>query len=181
MVYGNESMKTELLYLYQGFDPATDKLPENKFDLDIRMGAINQRDADILFLWKRVHSPCSNLNSKYLCIKNVHKTPPFTFLFSGAAVWKIKSWDREERNSQGADTDHAAQSSLRPKHWTDWDASTWTRKRSFSSQCQKTTWFARCWWLGMLKINGTQTPHFPFFFGCFSFRDTYMGSKSKGS
>ncbi|RVW50617.1 Vacuolar-processing enzyme [Vitis vinifera] len=53
MVYGNESIKTELLYLYQGFDPATDKLPQNKFDLDIRMDVINQRDADLLFLWQR--------------------------------------------------------------------------------------------------------------------------------
>ena len=61
MLYGNESMKTELLYLYQGFDPATDKLPENKFNLDIRMGAINQRDADLLFLWQRVNS---NFNYK---------------------------------------------------------------------------------------------------------------------
>lgn len=61
MVYGNESIKTELLYLYQGFDPATDKLPQNKFDLDIRMDVINQRDADLLFLWQRVSS---NLNSQ---------------------------------------------------------------------------------------------------------------------
>ncbi|KAL4341887.1 hypothetical protein GQ457_08G027170 [Hibiscus cannabinus] len=54
MEYGNTSMKPEKLYLYQGFDPATVNLPAN--DLSPRTGtsmeAINQRDADILFLWQ---------------------------------------------------------------------------------------------------------------------------------
>ncbi|KAE8694577.1 Vacuolar-processing enzyme [Hibiscus syriacus] len=53
MEYGSTSIKQEKLYLYQGFDPATVNLPP--IDLSprtrTRTEAVNQRDADILFLW----------------------------------------------------------------------------------------------------------------------------------
>ncbi|KAL6495118.1 hypothetical protein OROGR_030800 [Orobanche gracilis] len=50
MEYGYKSIKLEKLYLYQGFDPATKNLPSNSKD---HMDVVNQRDADLLFLWER--------------------------------------------------------------------------------------------------------------------------------
>ncbi|XP_060207272.1 legumain [Lycium barbarum] len=52
MEYGSKEIKPERVYLYQGFDPATVNLPENKIDF-ARLEVVNQRDADLLFLWER--------------------------------------------------------------------------------------------------------------------------------
>ncbi|XP_057978550.1 vacuolar-processing enzyme [Malania oleifera] len=52
MEYGNKSIKAEKLYLYQGFDPDTVNFPPNKFHYDTEMEVVNQRDADLLFLWQ---------------------------------------------------------------------------------------------------------------------------------
>ena len=54
MQYGNKSINAEKLYLYQGFDPATEKFPPSELSPDTHMEAVNQRDADILFLWHMV-------------------------------------------------------------------------------------------------------------------------------
>lgn len=54
MEYGNKSIKSEKLYLFQGFDPATENLPPNQFNAKANMGVVNQRDADILSLWEMV-------------------------------------------------------------------------------------------------------------------------------
>lgn len=54
MEYGNNSIKSEKLYLYQGFDPATVNLPLNKLPVNSQVGVVNQRDADLLFLWHMV-------------------------------------------------------------------------------------------------------------------------------
>ncbi|KAG6511080.1 hypothetical protein ZIOFF_029133 [Zingiber officinale] len=51
MEYDNKNVKPEKLYLYQGFDPANANLTENALRLSKQMGVINQRDADLLFLW----------------------------------------------------------------------------------------------------------------------------------
>ncbi|CAH8313056.1 unnamed protein product [Eruca vesicaria subsp. sativa] len=51
MEYGNNSIKSERLYLYQGFDPATVNLPPNELPVKSPVGVVNQRDADLLFLW----------------------------------------------------------------------------------------------------------------------------------
>ncbi|KAG6514142.1 hypothetical protein ZIOFF_024483 [Zingiber officinale] len=51
MEYGDKNVKPEKLYLYQGFDPANANLTENALRLSKQMGVINQRDADLLFLW----------------------------------------------------------------------------------------------------------------------------------
>lgn len=51
MEYGDNNVKAEKLYLYQGFDPANANLTENGLRLSTQMGVINQRDADLLFLW----------------------------------------------------------------------------------------------------------------------------------
>ncbi|XP_031388638.1 vacuolar-processing enzyme [Punica granatum] len=52
MQYGNKSIKTEKLYLYQGFDPASVNFPPNKLYFDTPLGVVNQRDADLHFLWQ---------------------------------------------------------------------------------------------------------------------------------
>ena len=53
MEYGNRSIRAEKLYLYQGFDPATVNFPPNN-RLNVPMEVVNQRDADIYFLWQLV-------------------------------------------------------------------------------------------------------------------------------
>ncbi|KAF2574720.1 hypothetical protein F2Q70_00001199 [Brassica cretica] len=53
MEYGNSSIKSEKLYLYQGFDPATVNLPSNELPVKSSpVGVVNQRDADLIFLWQ---------------------------------------------------------------------------------------------------------------------------------
>lgn len=54
MEYGNKNIKAEKVYLYQGFDPATVNLPPNNRLLDTHMEVINQRDAELFFLWQMV-------------------------------------------------------------------------------------------------------------------------------
>ena len=56
MEYGDKTFKGEKLYLYQGFDPANANVT-NELLWPGQEAVVNQRDADILFLWKRV-SPC---------------------------------------------------------------------------------------------------------------------------
>lgn len=59
MEYGSKEIKPEKVYLYQGFDPATANLPANKIAF-AHVEVVNQRDADLLFLWERV-----SLNSDF--------------------------------------------------------------------------------------------------------------------
>lgn len=54
MEYGNKSIKSDKLCLYQGFDPATENFPPNRIISKDRMGVVNQRDADVLSLWEMV-------------------------------------------------------------------------------------------------------------------------------
>lgn len=61
MEYGNSSIKAERLYLYQGFDPASVNLPPYNGGLEMKsMDTINQRDADIYFLWQMVTISAAN-------------------------------------------------------------------------------------------------------------------------
>lgn len=62
MEYGNTSIKAEKLYLYQGFDPATVKLPPHDNRLDMHMEVVNQRDAELFFMWQMVSSFSSFLS-----------------------------------------------------------------------------------------------------------------------
>ena len=57
MEYGDKTFTAEKLFLYQGFDPANSNIT-NRLILPSLEGAVNQRDADILFMWKRVNSSC---------------------------------------------------------------------------------------------------------------------------
>ncbi|XP_078167435.1 beta vacuolar processing enzyme [Carex rostrata] len=52
MEYGDKTFKDEKLYLYQGFDPTNANVSENGFQAN-KLEVVNQRDADLLFLWKR--------------------------------------------------------------------------------------------------------------------------------
>ncbi|KAG6782666.1 hypothetical protein NC652_008921 [Populus alba x Populus x berolinensis] len=52
MQYGNKSIKGEKLYLYQGFDPASANFPPNNVHIGGRMDVVNQRDAELVFLWQ---------------------------------------------------------------------------------------------------------------------------------
>nr|QFR54167.1 asparaginyl endopeptidase 1 [Momordica cochinchinensis] len=53
MEYGNSSIKAEKLYLYQGFDPASVNMPPFNGHPQMSMQTVNQRDADLFFLWQR--------------------------------------------------------------------------------------------------------------------------------
>ncbi|KAL5067687.1 hypothetical protein RYX36_018574 [Vicia faba] len=52
MQYGDTNITDEKLYLYHGFDPATVNLPPNNGRLEAKMEVVNQRDAEILFMWQ---------------------------------------------------------------------------------------------------------------------------------
>ncbi|KAL6911720.1 hypothetical protein ACP4OV_000525 [Aristida adscensionis] len=53
MEYGDKTFKGEKLYLYQGFNPANANVTNKLVLWQGKKAAINQRDADILFLWKK--------------------------------------------------------------------------------------------------------------------------------
>jgi legumain len=61
MQYGDTNITDEKLYLYQGFDPATVNLPPHNGRLEAKIEVVNQRDAEILFMWKMVFSLNINL------------------------------------------------------------------------------------------------------------------------
>lgn len=54
MEYGTKEIKKEKVYLYQGFDPASKNFPANGAQAKGKMDTIDQRDADLLFLWHMV-------------------------------------------------------------------------------------------------------------------------------
>ncbi|KAL9242885.1 hypothetical protein vseg_016843 [Gypsophila vaccaria] len=74
MEYGNKSIKPEKLYLYQGFDPASANLPSNELPLDVKMGVVNQRDADILYLWKKYERAEGNREKKQDILREMTET-----------------------------------------------------------------------------------------------------------
>ncbi|XP_071696358.1 legumain-like [Rutidosis leptorrhynchoides] len=53
MEYGTKDIKPEKVYLYQGFNPETINLPANQIHFENMYGTVNQRDADLVFLWQR--------------------------------------------------------------------------------------------------------------------------------
>ncbi|CAL5442139.1 unnamed protein product [Camellia sinensis] len=74
MEYGNKSFKGEPLSLYQGFDQSTENFPPNKLHFDTRMGVVNQRDADILFLWQRYKKSEKGSEEKTKILKQITET-----------------------------------------------------------------------------------------------------------
>ncbi|PHT92645.1 Vacuolar-processing enzyme [Capsicum annuum] len=73
MEYGSKEIKPEKVYLYQGFDPATVNLPANKIDF-ARLEVVNQRDADLLFLWERYKRLDDNSFEKAKLRKEITET-----------------------------------------------------------------------------------------------------------
>ncbi|KAK9277465.1 hypothetical protein L1049_007009 [Liquidambar formosana] len=74
MEYGNKSIGVERLYLYQGFDPATANLPSNKLHLHTPMEVVNQRDADLLFMWQRYKKSEDGSENKKEILKQITET-----------------------------------------------------------------------------------------------------------
>lgn len=56
MQYGSKNLTEEKLYLYLGFDPASVNFPPNNGQLEQHMEVVNQRDAEIFFMWQLVSS-----------------------------------------------------------------------------------------------------------------------------
>ncbi|KAF5729879.1 vacuolar-processing enzyme [Tripterygium wilfordii] len=73
MEYGNTSIKSEKVSLYQGFDPNSVNLPPNHLHLLKQMEVINQRDAEILFLWK-MYNRAENRSKKNEILKQIKET-----------------------------------------------------------------------------------------------------------
>lgn len=65
MEYGSKDIKPEKVSLYLGFDPETLNLPDNLISFDKKMDGVNQRDADLIFLWQRVRL-------SYICEKQIN-------------------------------------------------------------------------------------------------------------
>ncbi|KAH7855437.1 hypothetical protein Vadar_024848 [Vaccinium darrowii] len=74
MEYGSKSIKGERVYLYQGFNPATKNLPANEINLDTHMDVVNQRDADLLFLWQRYKRADEGSENKKTLLKEITET-----------------------------------------------------------------------------------------------------------
>uniref|UniRef100_A0ACD5UD43 Uncharacterized protein n=1 Tax=Avena sativa TaxID=4498 RepID=A0ACD5UD43_AVESA len=73
MEYGDKTFKDEKLFLYQGFDPANANTT-NKVLLPSLEGAINQRDADILFMWKRYERLNEGSEEKQRVLREIRET-----------------------------------------------------------------------------------------------------------
>ncbi|CAN1333301.1 Vacuolar-processing enzyme, partial [Linum perenne] len=77
MEYGNNSIKSEKLYLYQGFDPATVNLPphdDKNLVSERRMEVVNQRDAEILFLWHMYKKSDKGSTKKAEILEEIRRT-----------------------------------------------------------------------------------------------------------
>ncbi|CAL9156133.1 unnamed protein product [Musa hybrid cultivar] len=74
MEYGDKNIKPEKLYLYQGFDPANANITENGLSQRMQMGTINQRDADLLFLWKRYERLAESSEDKRRTVMEITET-----------------------------------------------------------------------------------------------------------
>ncbi|KAF4404060.1 hypothetical protein G4B88_014516 [Cannabis sativa] len=72
MEYGSRSIRAEKLYLYQGFDPATVNFPPNNNKLHMPMEVVNQRDAELYFMWQLYKR--SELEKKTEILKQIKDT-----------------------------------------------------------------------------------------------------------
>uniref|UniRef100_R7VYP9 Vacuolar-processing enzyme n=1 Tax=Aegilops tauschii TaxID=37682 RepID=R7VYP9_AEGTA len=73
MEYGDKTFKDEKLFLYQGFGPANSNVA-NRLLLPELEGAINQRDADILFMWKRYEKLNGGSEEKQRVLREIKET-----------------------------------------------------------------------------------------------------------
>ncbi|CAM0903595.1 unnamed protein product [Alopecurus aequalis] len=73
MEYGDNTFTAEKLFLYQGFDPANANIT-NRLLLPSLEGAVNQRDADILFMWKRYEQLNGRSEEKLRVLREIKET-----------------------------------------------------------------------------------------------------------
>ncbi|GJM85672.1 hypothetical protein PR202_ga02145 [Eleusine coracana subsp. coracana] len=73
MEYGDKTFKGEKLYLYQGFNPENANVT-NKLLRQGQKTAVNQRDADILFLWKRYELLHDKSEEKLEVLRTISET-----------------------------------------------------------------------------------------------------------
>ncbi|XP_058104586.1 vacuolar-processing enzyme [Magnolia sinica] len=71
MEYGSKDIKAEKLYLYQGFIPANANITQNTLHRYTHTEAINQRDADLLFLWHRYKQSNDGSEKKMEILKEI--------------------------------------------------------------------------------------------------------------
>ncbi|CAI9093786.1 OLC1v1029362C1 [Oldenlandia corymbosa var. corymbosa] len=72
--FGNKSIHAEKLYLYQGFDPSTENLPPNKIESPAKMEVVEQRSADLYFLWQKYNKMVENSVEKDELLKEITTT-----------------------------------------------------------------------------------------------------------
>ncbi|XP_074341031.1 legumain-like [Apium graveolens] len=71
MEYGTKEIHEEKVYLYQGFNPS---FKSNLAETTMRMNAIDQREADILFLWAMYKSSPKNSDQRTEIMKQIRET-----------------------------------------------------------------------------------------------------------
>ncbi|RLM74129.1 vacuolar-processing enzyme beta-isozyme 1 [Panicum miliaceum] len=73
MEYGDKTFKNEKLFLYQGFDPANANIA-NTLLWPGPKGAVNQRDADLLFMWQRYEQLNGGSEEKLRALREIKET-----------------------------------------------------------------------------------------------------------
>ncbi|MED6167640.1 hypothetical protein PIB30_004864 [Stylosanthes scabra] len=74
MEYGDTKIKADKLHLFQGFDPASVNYPPNNSILQTPMQVVNQRDADLFFMWQRYKRLEHEAEEKAQVLKEIRET-----------------------------------------------------------------------------------------------------------
>ncbi|XP_061348195.1 legumain [Gastrolobium bilobum] len=74
MEYGDTNITGEKLYLYQGFDPATVNFPPHNGKLETQMEVVNQRDAELFFMWQMYQRSNHQQEKKTHILKQIAET-----------------------------------------------------------------------------------------------------------
>ncbi|XP_028804377.1 legumain isoform X1 [Neltuma alba] len=74
MEYGDTNIKSDKLFLFLGFDPASVNFPPYNFKLQPSMQVITQRDADLLFLWQMYNRSKHEPERKTEMLKQIKDT-----------------------------------------------------------------------------------------------------------
>ncbi|KAG8082811.1 hypothetical protein GUJ93_ZPchr0014g46848 [Zizania palustris] len=73
MEYGDKTFKDEKLFLYQGYNPANGTIT-NEMIWPSPKAAVNQRDADLLFMWKRYEQLSVESEDKLQVLREIKET-----------------------------------------------------------------------------------------------------------
>ncbi|KAG2408337.1 hypothetical protein LR48_Vigan01g216800 [Vigna angularis] len=74
MEYGDANITAEKLYLYQGFNPATVNFPPFNARPEAKMEVVNQRDADLFFMWQMYQRSNQQPEKKTDILKQITET-----------------------------------------------------------------------------------------------------------